>query len=88
MILMLKKKLILEVYRFNRIIFGVNASPFLLAVTVKHHIEKYLENSPTAVQHLNSFMYVGDWITGQTFEKKHFLFFIAKRTSRIKQEWL
>ncbi|GBO21919.1 hypothetical protein AVEN_79097-1 [Araneus ventricosus] len=65
-----EKKPILEVYRFNRVIFGVNATPFLLAVTVKHHIEKYLENSPMAVKRLYSFTYVGDWITGQDIQKE------------------
>ncbi|GFU38185.1 DUF1758 domain-containing protein [Trichonephila clavipes] len=27
-----------QVYRFNRVLFGVNASPFLLAATIKTHI--------------------------------------------------
>ncbi|XP_055941645.1 uncharacterized protein LOC129971693 [Argiope bruennichi] len=60
-----EKRPVLEVYRFNRVIFGVNASPFLLAATVKHHINKYEEEYPITVKHLDSYMYVDDWITGQ-----------------------
>lgn len=59
------KKPNLHVYHFNRVPFGVNASPFLLAATVKHHIEKYKVEHPITVQHLDSYMYVDDWITGQ-----------------------
>ncbi|GFS56343.1 uncharacterized protein TNCV_4388371 [Trichonephila clavipes] len=59
------EKLTLQVYRFNRVIFGVNSSPFILAATIKYPIEKYNEIHPIAVQHLDSFMYVDDWITGQ-----------------------
>ncbi|GFT27394.1 uncharacterized protein NPIL_312461 [Nephila pilipes] len=55
----------LQIYRFNRIMLVVNASPFLLAATVKHHIVKYRKSHPITVQHLDSFMYVDDWITGQ-----------------------
>ncbi|GFS83095.1 DUF1758 domain-containing protein [Trichonephila clavipes] len=32
-----------QVYRFNRVLFGVNASPFILAATIKTHIGKYME---------------------------------------------
>ncbi|GFW85729.1 uncharacterized protein TNCV_853781 [Trichonephila clavipes] len=41
-----------QVYRFNRILFGVNASPFLLAATIKTHIGKYMEKYPDTVRTL------------------------------------
>ena len=33
----------LQVFKFRRIIFGVNASPFLLAALSKTHMNKYRE---------------------------------------------
>ncbi|GFU33809.1 integrase catalytic domain-containing protein [Nephila pilipes] len=55
------KKPKLQVYRFNRVNFGVSSSPFLLAATIRHHIEKYKHEFPDTVD--RSF-YVDDLISG------------------------
>ncbi|GFY09864.1 uncharacterized protein TNCV_3698261 [Trichonephila clavipes] len=39
----------LQVYRFNRVDFGVSSSPFFLAATIRHHIEKYKHEFPDTV---------------------------------------
>ncbi|GFY19008.1 integrase catalytic domain-containing protein [Trichonephila clavipes] len=54
----------LQVYRFNRVNFGVSSSPFLLAATIRHHIEKYKHEFPDTVEHLDRNFYVDDLISG------------------------
>ncbi|GFX72450.1 uncharacterized protein TNCV_3601291 [Trichonephila clavipes] len=78
------EKLTLQIYRFNRVIFEVNSSPFLLAATIKYHIEKYSEIHPITVQHLDSFMYVDDWITGQDTREE--ALFMSRHAKNIMKE--
>ncbi|GFX97252.1 integrase catalytic domain-containing protein [Trichonephila clavipes] len=54
----------LQVYRFNRVNFGVSSSPFLLAVTIRHHIEKYKHEFPDTVELLDRNFCVDDLISG------------------------
>ncbi|XP_054717257.1 uncharacterized protein LOC129226651 [Uloborus diversus] len=55
----------LEVLRFNRVLFGINSSPFLLCATIKHHLKKYSSIFPQTHELLNKFCYVDDIIGGQ-----------------------
>ena len=48
------------VLRFTRVVFGVNSSPFLLNVTIDHHIQKYQEIDPLFVDKFLSSVYVDD----------------------------
>ncbi|GFU53663.1 integrase catalytic domain-containing protein [Trichonephila clavipes] len=54
----------LHVYRFNRVNFDVSSSPFLLAATIRHHIEKYKHEFPDTVELLDRNFYVDDLISG------------------------
>ncbi|GFS50132.1 integrase catalytic domain-containing protein [Trichonephila clavipes] len=48
----------------NRVNFGVSSSPFLLAATIRHHIEKYKHEFPDTVGLLDRNFYVDDLISG------------------------
>ncbi|GFW04061.1 integrase catalytic domain-containing protein [Trichonephila clavipes] len=54
----------LQVYRFNRVNFGVSSSPFLLVATIIHHIQKYKDEFPDTVELLDRHFYVDDLISG------------------------
>ena len=48
----------LHVFRFTRVLFGLNCGPFLLAATIKYHLRNYQKIYPDAVKFLNKNIYV------------------------------
>lgn len=52
----------IAVYRFCCVVFGVNASPFLLNATIRHHLKKYEECNPEFVRKLRDSFYVDDFV--------------------------
>ncbi|GFU08924.1 integrase catalytic domain-containing protein [Trichonephila clavipes] len=73
-----------QVYRFNRVLFGVNASPFLLAATIKTHIGKYMEKYPDTVRTLDHCFYVEDLVTGEDDAKS--AFDLSSKAAKIMSE--
>ena len=52
------------VYRFCKVVFGLNASPFLLNATLQHHVKRYeISDLRFVAKLLNSF-YVHDFVGG------------------------
>lgn len=52
------------ILNFDRVLFGLRSSPFLLAATLKFHIKKYKDVHPETYSILNESLYVDDLITG------------------------
>ena len=51
------------VYRMTRVLFGINASPFLLQATIRHHLKLYERSDPELVEILRRDIYCDDFIT-------------------------
>ena len=58
------------VLRFNRVVFGVNSSPYLLNMVIRHHINSFQEVDPQFVSKLSQSFYVDDLVTGANTEKE------------------
>ena len=71
------------VYRFCRVVFGLNSSPFLLNATLRHHIESYSDSDPEFVRKMLDSFYVDDLVTGgRTLRDVNELY--EKANSRMK----
>ena len=72
------------VYRFCRVVFGLNASPFLLNATLRHHVSKFIKEDPEFVQKVPDSFYVDDFVSGESDTEKTFDLF-EKTKSRMGQ---
>ena len=78
------EKLETVVYRFRRVVFGLNASPFLLNATIRHHVSPYRETDPEFVQKVLESFYVDDLVSGESTVEKAFQLY-DKTKSRMAQ---
>ena len=72
------------VYRFCRVVFVLNASPFLLNATLRHRVSKYLETDPEFVKEVLESFYVDDLVSGESTVDKAFQLY-DKTMSRMAQ---
>ena len=54
----------LVVYRFCRVIFGMNCSPFLLNATLNHHVTEYFPDDLAFAERVSNDLYVDACTTG------------------------
>ena len=54
----------LEVYRFTRVLFGCNQSPFLLSATLEKHLKECENEFPKEVEEIKQSIYVDDAFLG------------------------
>ena len=69
-------------YRFCRVVFGVNCSPFLLNATLQHHLDSYAQKDPEFVRKLKDSFYVDDLVSGEQLENE------AERLYRVARDRL
>ena len=50
-------------YRFNRVVFGVSSSPFLLNAVIQHHLHQYSDRDPEFVRTMIEGFFVDDLVT-------------------------
>ncbi|KAK2546895.1 hypothetical protein P5673_033374 [Acropora cervicornis] len=72
------------VKRFNRVVFGVTSSPFLLNGTVRHHVSNYEVEDPQFVNDFLSSLYVDDFNGGKDSVPEAFQLY-TKAKSRMKE---
>ncbi len=68
------------VYRFARVVFGVNASPFLLNATVRHHLELHADTHREIVSKVIRSIYVDDIVTGSQSEEQAYQLYSEAKT--------
>ena len=59
-------------YRFCRVVFGLNASPFLLHGAIRHHLATFTGTDPKFVKKMVDSFYVDDLVSSDsTTDKAH-----------------
>ncbi|GBO35810.1 hypothetical protein AVEN_24542-1 [Araneus ventricosus] len=53
----------LKIYRRKRVVFGINASPFLIGATIKYHLDNVPEHLQEVAKKLKTSMYVDNCVT-------------------------
>ena len=69
----------IKVYRFCRVVFGLNCSPFLLNGTLRHHLMKYQVSDPTFVDRMINSFYVDDLVTGSDNPDEAFKLYLTAK---------
>ena len=71
-------------FRFRRLCFGLNSSPFLLNAVLRHHIETYKASDPEFSSKLIESFYVDDLVSGCRNADEAFTLY-QKASERMKE---
>lgn len=63
-------KLEIVEYRFNRLVFSVRPSPFILRETITHYLNLYKQVEPEMFELLSKSLYTDDLLTGGDNDEK------------------
>ena len=72
------------VYRFCKVVFGVNSSPFLLKATLQYHLDRYMNVEEECVRAIKNDFYVDDLVIGDQTEDKALT--LHEKSNRILSE--
>ena len=73
------------VKHFNRVVFGVTSSPFLLNGTIKYHVTHYESEDPQFVNEFLNSLYVDDFNGAKVSDSEAFKLF-SKAKCRMNDE--
>ena len=68
------------VKRFNRVVFGVTSSPFLLNATIRHHVTKYEAYHPQFVSDFLTSLHGDDFKRGKDSVPEAFQLYTKARS--------
>ena len=68
-------------YRFCRVVFGINSSPFLLNATIQHHMGNYLTGNENITKQFIRDLYVDDSTTSVNSVEEGMSFYDFAKTS-------
>lgn len=71
-------------YRFCRVVFGVNCSPFLLNATLLLYLDSYAHDDPEFVRKLKNSFYVDDLVSGEQVDEEALVLY-SKATERLSE---
>ena len=68
-------------YRFCRVVFGINSSPFLLNATIQYHMDNYLTGNENITKQFIRDLYVDDSTAGVNSVEEGISFYDFAKTS-------
>ena len=72
------------VLRFNRVVFGVNSSPFLLNAVLRYHLSSFQDADPEFVENMSKSFYVDNLVLSSTSTAEAYSLYCKARERMMK----